>query len=237
MASHRKQKGTVLVISLLILLVMTTLGVSAMLGSNLQERMVANQKQTIQASMAAESGALMAIRWLRAHPEVWGDTKAWKADGALPSRAPSAPNLGGGVVYWIESIRFEGNTATVVSRGGVLVADKIIEQSGVTAALQNEPDGTDLALGANEQAGNEEDKSDNARRPEGSVSAAVGSMVEFIGLNTQNASAGAKTEHDPVTIGDTVSHTDYVATPDDAPRTKKIKGRVIFWRQSAVVGR
>ncbi len=108
MASHRKQKGTVLVISLLILLVMTTLGVSAMLGSNLQERMVANQKQTIQASMAAESGALMAIRWLRAHPEAWGDAKAWKADGALPSRAPSAPNLGGGVVYWIENIRFEG---------------------------------------------------------------------------------------------------------------------------------
>ena len=73
MVRYRQQQGTVLGVSLLILVVMTALGVSAMLGSNLQERMVANQKQAIEASMAAESGAVMAIRWLRAHPEAWGD--------------------------------------------------------------------------------------------------------------------------------------------------------------------
>jgi len=65
------QEGGVLIISLIILLVMTLLGVSAMTGSGLQERMVGNQKRMIQASMAAESGAILALQWLRMHPEAW----------------------------------------------------------------------------------------------------------------------------------------------------------------------
>lgn len=55
MKTRALQEGGVLIISLIILLVMTLLGVSAMTGSDLQERMVGNQKRMIQASMAAES--------------------------------------------------------------------------------------------------------------------------------------------------------------------------------------
>jgi hypothetical protein len=222
-------------ISLVILVVMTLLGVGAMTGSGLQERMVGNQKQAIEASMAAEAGAIEAVRWLRAHPEAWGDAEAWKADDALPSRVPSTPNFGeGGAVYWIERLSFAGDVATVVSRGGVLAGPKVMGQSVVTVALQKEPDGTDSAPGENEGAEDgESERDDYARRLEGRMPAATGSTVEFVGLNAPSASAGVKTEPDPTTASDAVGQADHVAMPDDSSQARRIRGRVIFWRQSA----
>ncbi len=132
------QQGSVLVVSLLMLLVMTVLGVSAMLGSQLQERMVGNQKQAIAASLAAESGAVLAMQWLEMNPAAWGDVEAWKANEALPSGVSSARDGGGGVVYWIERLDFAGDVATIVSRGGVLVEDRVIGQNAVAVVLQNE---------------------------------------------------------------------------------------------------
>lgn len=134
-----RQRGTVLVISLLILLVMTTLGVSAMLGSNLQERMVANQKQALAASLAAEAGAIRIIQWLRTHPEAWGDAAAWRTSAGLPLK-PSSNAAGNHTTYWIESVDFNGSTATVVICGGLWIAGRIIEQNRVTVGLQSVPD-------------------------------------------------------------------------------------------------
>lgn len=139
MVTLRRQRGTVLVISLLILLVMTTLGVSAMLGSNLQERMVANQKQALAASLAAEAGAIRIIQWLRTHPEAWGDAAAWQTSAGLPLK-PSSNAAGNHITYWIESVDFNGSRATVVSRGGLWIAGRIIEQNRVTVGLQSVPD-------------------------------------------------------------------------------------------------
>lgn len=223
-------------VSLLILVVMTALGVSAMLGSNLQERMVANQKQVIEASMAAESGAVMAIRWLRAHPEAWGDAEAWQADDGLPFAPPSAPNIGGGVVYWIESVRFDGDTATVVSRGGLWVADRIREQSAVTVAWQIESDGADSALEAREPAGTGQRQGGNDGWPAGSVDAAIHPLVEIAELQAQPASVGVKSEHDPATAGDAVGHASSVARPADPPEAKRMRGKVIHWRRMTAVG-
>lgn len=231
MRTRHGQQGGVLIISLVILLVMTLLGVSAMTGSGLQERMVGNQKQVIGASMAAEAGAITAVRWLRAHPETWGDAGAWKAGDALPSRIPSAPNFGeSGAVYWVESIRFDGDTAVIVSRGGVLVDGKIMGQSAVTVALQNESDGADSALGANEQARNgESENQEEARR----TPASIGSTVKFVGLNAQSARAGVETRSEPAVASDTASQVNHVATPDPSSGAKKISGKVISWRTSA----
>lgn len=230
MKTSHSQQGSVLIISLVILLVMTLLGVSAMTGSGLQERMVGNQKQAIGASMAAEAGAITAVRWLQAHPEAWGDAGAWKAGDALPSRVPAAPNFGeGGAVYWVENIRFDGDTAVIVSRGGVLVDGKVMGQSAVTVALQNEAAGTDSGPGANEPAGNEEGE---RQEEAGGTSAAVGSTVGFVGLRTQSASAGVETEPDPATASDTASQADHTP-PDASSQARKISGKVIFWRPSA----
>lgn len=51
----RKQRGAVLAVSLMILLVMTMIGISGMRGTVLQERMASNTKDRNQAFQAAES--------------------------------------------------------------------------------------------------------------------------------------------------------------------------------------
>jgi hypothetical protein len=229
------QQGGVLVISLLILLVMTVIGVSAITDSGLQERMVGNQKQVIEASMAAESGAVTAVQWLQAHPESWGDAQAWKLNGGLPAEPPRTPNFGNGPAYWIESIRFHGNTAIIVSRGGVLVADKVMGQSAVMVALQNENYGTDSAFEVNGLAGNGETKNDSTRMQEG-VSATAGSMVEITGINAQPAGMDIKTGYDRATVGTVTGHTDHVVTPGDSPRTRDMRGKIIAWRPLATMG-
>ena len=132
------QSGSVLVISLLMLLAITGLGMSAMISSQSQERMAEQQRQSIVASLAAESGAAIAVRWLQMNPDAWGDEKAWKADGGLAFGFPSAPNLDSGMVYWIERVGFDGNNAVVVSRGGVWTAGEVLSQSAVMVTLKNE---------------------------------------------------------------------------------------------------
>lgn len=131
------QSGSVLVISLLMLLAVTVLGMSAMIGPQSQERMVEQQRQSIVASLAAESGAAIAVRWLQIHSDAWGDEKAWRADGGLAFGVPSAPNLDGGMVYWIERVGFDGDSAVIVSRGGVWVAGEVLSQSAVMVTLKN----------------------------------------------------------------------------------------------------
>ncbi len=236
-ASRRKQKGTVLVLGLLILLVMTTLGVKAILGSNLQERLVANQKQTIEATMAAESGAALAIQWLRTHPEAWGDAGAWEKDPALPSRASATSKGDDGPVHWIERIDFRGDTAIIVSRGGVWVGDGVLAQTTVTVAWQDEGREPDSALATDERTAPGERQGENppTHGSAGGVAAATAPLGGIVGLKIPTAGASGETAHGPATVHDAAGHADRVATPDDRPRTRKIRGRVLFWRQSAAV--
>lgn len=138
MCGSRYQRGSALIVSLLMLLVMTMLGVSAMMDSHLQERMAGHQKQSVAASLAAESGAVLAIQWLETHPEMWGNVEMWKTRGALPSGISSARDGGSGVVYWIESVGFAEGVATIVSRGGVPIGEQVIGQNAVAVVLQDE---------------------------------------------------------------------------------------------------
>ncbi len=233
-ASRRTQQGTVLVLGLLILLVMTTLGVKAILGSNLQERLVVNQKQTIEATLAAESGAALAIGWLRTHPEAWWNAETWKNDPALPSRTSALAKGIQGPVHWIERIDFQGDTAIIVSRGGIQVGDEILVQRTVTVAWQDA--GPDLASApaANSPAETGErpgeNQPDDAHGSTGRM-AAAGSLDGIVGWKTPATGAGGE----PVTARDAVSHAGGAATPDDRPRIRKIRGRVLFWRLSATV--
>jgi len=59
---RRAQRGAVLVVGLLILLVLTLIGVTAMRGATLEERMAANATFTQQALQAADSAAEAAMR-------------------------------------------------------------------------------------------------------------------------------------------------------------------------------
>lgn len=108
------------------------------MDSNLQKKMVIYQKQSITASLAAESGAVIALHWLQLHPNTWGDEKAWRTENGLPFGIPPAPNLSKSTVYWIKSIHFDGDTAVIVSHGGTWEAGKILGESAVMIVLKNE---------------------------------------------------------------------------------------------------
>lgn len=234
MKTRALQEGGVLIISLIILLVMTLLGVSAMTGSDLQERMVGNQKRMIQASMAAESGAILALQWLRTHPEAWGDAKAWQAgDEALPSRPSSSPNFGN-AVFWIESIRFEGDTAVIVSRGGVLVVDRIISQSAVSVTLKSEDYGDDLHPVAALPA------SDETRTGVGahgnSMLGVQSGVTGANGTDAKNIVTDDMNRHNQDVFTDGINDSGQLVIVDKLPPEKPMKSKVLAWRQLSTYG-
>lgn len=58
---RRHEQGTALIMSLVILLILTILGVTAMSTSSLQEKMAGNLQDTVRAIEVAESGASQAL--------------------------------------------------------------------------------------------------------------------------------------------------------------------------------
>lgn len=64
MATSKRQRGAVLIMALLLVVVMTMLGVSAMQGAVLEERMAGNAHDHNMAFQSAESGLRDAAAWL-----------------------------------------------------------------------------------------------------------------------------------------------------------------------------
>ena len=105
---HHKQRGAVLAVALMILLVMTMIGISGMRGTVLQERMASNTKDRNQAFQAAESAMRDAETYIesivttgsfdgstglfgetQAEPDFL-DTTTW-TDNSLSVEAPNLP--------------------------------------------------------------------------------------------------------------------------------------------------
>lgn len=64
-SSMRKQQGITLAISLIFLLVLTIIGISAMSTSTLQEKMAGNMKDKVLSFQAAESAMTSAENWMQ----------------------------------------------------------------------------------------------------------------------------------------------------------------------------
>lgn len=117
-APGRRQRGIALMLALVLLLMMTILGVSAMQGTNLQERMAGNMRDRGVAFEAAEAGLRVGEGELRPLPpspfnntnglyteadpedEPQFRTVDWSADGAV--RTTSVSGISGDVRYIIE---------------------------------------------------------------------------------------------------------------------------------------
>jgi type II secretory pathway pseudopilin PulG len=70
------QRGATLIISLVLVSVMSLVGISALSGANMQERMASNTRQQAEAFLAAEAGAAAAATWLLDNDDDWGDVGA-----------------------------------------------------------------------------------------------------------------------------------------------------------------
>lgn len=72
----RRQRGAVLIVSLVLLVVLTLLGLSAMNQTSLQEKMAVGMQESVQAFQAAESGLAAA----------YADDTSWTVTSTPPQR-------------------------------------------------------------------------------------------------------------------------------------------------------
>lgn len=85
MGGHRaRQTGSALIISLVILIVMTLIGITAMGGSSLQERMAGNSRDMAVSFQAAEAALRGGESWLRV------DSNPFAAEATDPLPNPAA---------------------------------------------------------------------------------------------------------------------------------------------------
>ncbi|MCG5493555.1 pilus assembly PilX family protein [Ectothiorhodospira variabilis] len=117
-APKSTQRGTVLVVSLIILAMATLIGLAGMNGSFIQERVAGNQKQTTEAFMAAETGMSEVLGILRDNSFThWGDREE-----SVKAIGDHDRFLGNGqVVAWrLADLSYQGGTARVRIQGEVV---------------------------------------------------------------------------------------------------------------------
>lgn len=85
----RQQKGAVLVVALVILLVMTMIGISSMSDSTLQERMAGNSQQKDLSMNAADTALKAAEQWLFDNIRNSGDLAQFNSENGLYTTYPS----------------------------------------------------------------------------------------------------------------------------------------------------
>lgn len=85
------QHGAVLLVSLMILLIMTVLGIAAMSGTTMEEKMAANSQQRQQAFQAAETALRDAEVWLTTSVTTLDDLIQFDGSSGLYALRPTTP--------------------------------------------------------------------------------------------------------------------------------------------------
>jgi len=122
--SKHSQRGAVLIVSLLILLIMTIMGVSAMQSSTLEEKMASNERDRNVAFQSAEVGMRQAQTYIDSLATTGGFTDAnglyssiatepdpldpnvnfWDPNNSANYRTGNAPGNSAGVQYFITRV-------------------------------------------------------------------------------------------------------------------------------------
>ena len=96
-----RQRGAVLIVSLVLLVVLTLLGVSVMNVTQLEERMASNSQEMVQAFQSAETGLSQAY----ANGAVWNPTTSTiQALTAIPTDLPTGVSRADQAAYTVEYI-------------------------------------------------------------------------------------------------------------------------------------
>jgi len=111
------QNGSVLIVSLLLLLVITIVGIAGVSNSLLGERVAGNQKQISEAFMKAESGLVATMKFFSTGSNI---TK-WPASDATWDRTKVSTegikDVNTDLHWYIHSIAFKSSEATIISCG------------------------------------------------------------------------------------------------------------------------
>lgn len=112
----KKQQGSVLIITVVVLFAATMIGLYAMRGTIIQDKMTANINNKVATSNAAEDGATQFLNWADNRFKTYGwptsssDKNSWKGNLTAdlipytdPTNGVSASNLQNGRYYWIKT--------------------------------------------------------------------------------------------------------------------------------------
>lgn len=150
------QRGAVLIVGLVLLLVVTLIGVSALRTTALQERMTGNLRQTNIAFQAAEAGlqaglAYIAKQTVAPVPQKSADSKVWPA---CPSAAADSPSSEAActqrdtvITDWLsrrlasdQGVAYSAFSATpipdVAGQPRIFITERVLRPPETTEALQ-----------------------------------------------------------------------------------------------------
>ncbi|EED36834.1 conserved hypothetical protein [Luminiphilus syltensis NOR5-1B] len=145
MQAFRKQRGAALVVSLILLAVATLVIVYGMRGTNLQERMTANQNNKSISFVAAEAGGSEFLGWLVAEDDAgtvdWTDAtwqESWKtAVGfTLPDSPVTTASIGTYGAYYISAIIWGTDDVVVNVTGNSLGGTDSVGQTTLQLTYQ-----------------------------------------------------------------------------------------------------
>lgn len=127
--------GEALLVSLLLVLSATLLGVAGITTSILQERIAANQKQIVETYMAAETGIAAAVDWLdNVDDGCWNDIDTCRDEAIAAIHADYDTQLSATVFWQIVGLDFTPPTAsgdpivvTIRSRGSAGDTRRLVE--------------------------------------------------------------------------------------------------------------
>lgn len=114
----RAEKGAVLIVGLILMLITTLLALTAMHGSTFQESMTSNMNNKAISFMAAEAGATAFWEWLKNGAETgslaW-ENPDWRAEwqDRIPTTASGAANIGEFGYFWINPAQVSWHSAHV----------------------------------------------------------------------------------------------------------------------------
>ncbi len=158
-SAPRQQRGVVLFVSLVMLLVMTLIGVTGMQNSSMEEKMVANVRDTELSFQAAEAALREAESSLQAavlqefdgsntglyqpatrgNPQLWEVSSTWTSGGSLDYPG-SLAYLSGQPKYIIEEL------PPVPDPKGSIAADDPLSESRIYRVTARGVGGTDKAI-------------------------------------------------------------------------------------------
>lgn len=102
MSAHSRQRGTVLIVSLIFLMILTLLGVSAIQNTTLEERMAGNFRSNTAAFQAAESALRAGENWLDSNFNIRPLPQKTGGNGIWVFNAPD-PVAGTSKAWWKEA--------------------------------------------------------------------------------------------------------------------------------------
>ncbi|MCF6252213.1 MAG: PilX N-terminal domain-containing pilus assembly protein [Methylococcaceae bacterium] len=144
--SNYQQSGAVLVISLIMLLLLTLIGVTGTQVSSMEEKMAGNFKDQNMAFQAAESGlrageTWVAVQGIRPVPNNTGSTQVWTLDSAATATTNNWWEERNATWWSSNAVQFAATLSDVKTKPYYLIEQQYFDKDSLTIGMSNDNSG------------------------------------------------------------------------------------------------